>query len=141
MFALGTIVYRAITGDNAFPARTAAAAVYEAVHVHPTPPTRVDPSLPPDLDVVLALALAKQPEQRYVTRAHARPGCRVRWGLPEASRDRAAAIIGGARRTASSRRSRSAWSRYTPRRSCAPAGQGHECCALWRRRRFTRHSC
>lgn len=67
VFALGTIIYRAITGHSAFPARTPAAAVYEAVHREPPPPTRLDATLHSDLDVVLALALAKQPRQRYST--------------------------------------------------------------------------
>jgi hypothetical protein len=67
VFALGTIVYRAITGQSAFTARTAAAAVYEAVHVEPPPPTQVAPDLPRELDAVIALALAKKPQQRYAT--------------------------------------------------------------------------
>lgn len=67
VFALGTIIYRAITGHSAFPARTPAAAVYEAVYRDSPPPTRLDATLHSDLDVVIALALAKQPRQRYAT--------------------------------------------------------------------------
>jgi predicted Ser/Thr protein kinase len=67
VFALGAIIYRALTGHSAFPARTPAAAVYEAVHVDPPPPSSLDASLPRDVDVVLALALAKKPAQRYAT--------------------------------------------------------------------------
>lgn len=67
VFALGTIVYRAVTGVSAFPARHVAAAVYEAIHVEPVAPSRLDPSLPTDVDWVVALAMAKDPSERYAT--------------------------------------------------------------------------
>jgi serine/threonine-protein kinase len=67
VFALGTIVYRALTGQSAFAARNPAIAVYEVVHNEPAPPTDVNSQLPPDVDVVLAIALAKKPSQRYAT--------------------------------------------------------------------------
>jgi len=67
VFALGAIIYRALTGHNAFPSRHPAAAIYEAVHVEPVPATQVRPDLPADLDAVLALAMAKHPEDRYGT--------------------------------------------------------------------------
>jgi hypothetical protein len=94
VFALGTLIYRALTGQSAFPARTPAAAVYEAVHVDPPPPSTIDASLPADLDLVLALALAKKPNQRYATPAELAVDLRAVFAgsLGESSRDRAAAI-------------------------------------------------
>jgi serine/threonine-protein kinase len=94
VFALGTLVYRALTGHSAFPARSTAAAVYEAVHVDPPPPSMVDASLPADLDLVLALALAKKPQQRYATPRELATDLRAVFtgSLDESSRDRAAAI-------------------------------------------------
>ncbi|HTL37467.1 MAG TPA: serine/threonine-protein kinase [Kofleriaceae bacterium] len=94
VFALGTLIYRALTGHSAFPARSTAAAVYEAVHVDPPPPSTVDASLPADLDLVLALALAKKPQQRYATPRELAIDLRAAFAgsLDEASRDRAAAI-------------------------------------------------
>ncbi len=93
VFALGAIIYRALTGTMAFPARDTASAVYEALHVMPTPPSRIVPSLPTDVDVVLALALAKDPKERY-----ARPlelardlGLALCGQLPETTRLRAGA--------------------------------------------------
>jgi serine/threonine-protein kinase len=65
VFALGAIVYRALTGKNAFSSRELAAAVHEVLNATPTPPSRVRPELPPDLDLVIARALAKRKEQRY----------------------------------------------------------------------------
>lgn len=65
VFALGAIAYRALTGKNAFPARDAVAALYEAIHLTPTRPTALVDTLPTDVDAVLALALAKDVGQRY----------------------------------------------------------------------------
>jgi serine/threonine-protein kinase len=67
VFALGTIVYRALTGQSAFAARNPAIAVYEVVHNEPAPPSDVNRELPADVDVVLAIALAKKPAERYAT--------------------------------------------------------------------------
>jgi serine/threonine-protein kinase len=65
VFALGAILYRALTGANAFPSRTLASAVYEAAHHDPPRPSALRPGLPADIDSVIALALAKNVEQRY----------------------------------------------------------------------------
>jgi predicted Ser/Thr protein kinase len=67
VFALGTIIYRALTGQSAFAARNPAIAVYEVVHNEPAPPSDVNRELPADVDVVLAIALAKKPAERYAT--------------------------------------------------------------------------
>ncbi|HUS30672.1 MAG TPA: serine/threonine-protein kinase [Kofleriaceae bacterium] len=67
VFALGAITYRALTGQSAFPARNAAAAVYEAVHRDPDRPSKLDASLHADLDAFMVLALAKQPAKRYAS--------------------------------------------------------------------------
>lgn len=67
VFALGTIIYRAVTGQSAFAARNPAIAVYEVVHNEPAPPSDVNSQLPADVDAVLAIALAKKPAQRYAT--------------------------------------------------------------------------
>ncbi len=67
VFALGTIVYRALTGENAFPARHPAAAVYEAVHIDPVPPSSIDATVSADIDAVVVLAMAKNPRERYAT--------------------------------------------------------------------------
>jgi hypothetical protein len=94
VFALGTIIYRALTGQSAFSARTTAAAVYEAVHVEPPAPTEVAADLPADVDVVIALALAKKPPQRYATPGELARELRAAFdgSLSDASRARAAAL-------------------------------------------------
>ncbi len=65
VFALGAVVYRALSGRDAFPSRKPAAAVYEAMNHHPPALSGVAAELPSQLDAVLALALAKKTDQRY----------------------------------------------------------------------------
>jgi len=65
LFALGALVYRALTGEPAFVANNAAQAAYVALNVQPPPPSKLRPDLPDDVDAVVALALAKRLEDRY----------------------------------------------------------------------------
>ncbi len=95
VFALGAIIYRALTGTSAFPARNAAAAVYEAVHLEPHHPSLLDPELPEDIDRVLALALAKRPVERYATPVELARDLRAAFAgtLAPSIRERAEAIM------------------------------------------------
>lgn len=65
VFALGAIVYRALTGQQAFAAKGAAAAAFEVLEHVPPPPSRFAPELDADVDAVIALALAKRAKERY----------------------------------------------------------------------------
>jgi serine/threonine-protein kinase len=67
VFGLGAIVYRALTGIGAFPSRSAAEAIYEALHSQPRVPSALEPGLHPDVDSVIALALAKALADRYAS--------------------------------------------------------------------------
>jgi len=91
VFALGAILYRALTGRNAFPARAVSAAIYQALHHEPRPPSSVRAGLPDGIDDVLTLALAKRPEDRYARAPHLARDLRAaaRGQLPEESRRRA----------------------------------------------------
>lgn len=97
VFALGAIAYRALTGKNAFPARDAAAALYEAIHLTPTRATALVGALPADVDAVLALALAKEVRDRYASAADfATDLARAAAGtLDDATRARARPLLGG----------------------------------------------
>lgn len=96
VFALGAIAYRALTGKNAFPARDAAAALYEAIHLTPTRATALVSALPVDVDAVLALALAKEVRDRYGNPADfAADLARAAAGtLDDATRERARPLLG-----------------------------------------------
>ncbi|WP_280398114.1 serine/threonine-protein kinase, partial [Nocardia carnea] len=67
VYALGCTLYELLTGGKPFP-RPTAAAVINAHLVEPPPrPSAVNPALPPELDIVVAHALAKDPEHRFAT--------------------------------------------------------------------------
>jgi serine/threonine-protein kinase len=68
LFALGVIAYRVLTGRPAFDGETTAEILYKVVHAMPPRPSEVAP-LPAEIDLVLALALAKDPADRFETAA------------------------------------------------------------------------
>jgi len=66
IFSLGSVLYTLLTGRHAFAANTIAVIVYRVANEDPAPPSTVEPSLPPEVDLVLARCLAKRPADRYV---------------------------------------------------------------------------
>jgi Tfp pilus assembly protein PilF len=64
-FALAVVAYRMMTGSTLFGPNTVASLTYKLVHeAHPPPCTR-NAALPPEVDAVLAKALAKSPAARF----------------------------------------------------------------------------
>lgn len=68
-FALGAIVYRALTGHLPFEATDLVAAIQQVVNDRPAPVSSWRPELPRDVDAVLAVGLAKDPRDRFATAA------------------------------------------------------------------------
>jgi serine/threonine-protein kinase len=64
VFSLGAIAYRAVTGRPAFAASDPALAIYNVMHVQPVRPRELL-DIPEDVELVLALALAKDREKRF----------------------------------------------------------------------------
>lgn len=64
LFALGVIAYRALTGRPAFAGDSEGQILYKVVHGMPPRPSAVV-SCPPDVDAVLAIALAKDARDRF----------------------------------------------------------------------------
>jgi hypothetical protein len=95
LFALGAIVYRAITGKPAFPSRSPEGALFEALHHHPPPASESTSGLPRDVDAVIEIALAKDAKQRYQRASEmARDlAAAARAELSDSSRKRAAALL------------------------------------------------
>ena len=64
IYALGVLVYRALTGRRPFEGGTQEVLMG---HLHSTPPdpSSIDPALPPAFDAALRKALARDPRQRY----------------------------------------------------------------------------
>ncbi len=65
VFALAAITYRALTGKPAFPARTAAEAIFESLNHTPPPPSSVRRELPAAIDAVITIGLSKAVADRY----------------------------------------------------------------------------
>ncbi len=65
LFALGAIVYRTLTGRPAFSGDHVAETMFQVAHAMPPRPSELAPGLPPDVDWVLAIALAKAPGDRF----------------------------------------------------------------------------
>jgi serine/threonine-protein kinase len=66
LFALGIIAYRALTGRPAFSGDSEAQILYRVVHSMPPPPSELL-SVTHEVDLVMAIALAKDPDDRFDT--------------------------------------------------------------------------
>lgn len=67
IYALGAILYEAITGQPPFKGDSVLEVLEQVRTREPTPPTRLQPKLHRDLEVICLKALAKDPRQRYAT--------------------------------------------------------------------------
>jgi serine/threonine-protein kinase len=68
LYALGVIAYRALTGHPAFEGEKTAEILYRVVHSMPLRPSVAAP-VHPDVDLALAIAIAKAPADRFVSAA------------------------------------------------------------------------
>ncbi|TAK09328.1 MAG: serine/threonine-protein kinase, partial [Candidatus Manganitrophaceae bacterium] len=67
LFALGIVLYEAVTGERLFTGNDEITILEKVRKAEITPPTRLNPAIPADLEAVLLKALAKEPENRYQT--------------------------------------------------------------------------
>jgi hypothetical protein len=65
VFSLGAVLYRLLTGHDAFQGASVAETLARILSQEPIPPSRLEPGLPAGLDAVVARALAKKPAERY----------------------------------------------------------------------------
>jgi len=65
-FSLAVIVYETLTGEKPFVADHLPSLLYRIVREDPVPPQRLNPSLAPQVEMVLRKALAKNAGERYV---------------------------------------------------------------------------
>lgn len=65
IFSLGAVAYRALTGRRAFSGAELPQILYQIVHGTPVRPRELVPSLPKEVEVVLSIALAKSPADRF----------------------------------------------------------------------------
>ncbi|RMH38449.1 MAG: serine/threonine protein kinase [Deltaproteobacteria bacterium] len=66
IYACGAIAYRVLTGRPAFTGRDVPAILRAVVYDTPPQPSRIAP-IPPEVDLVLAVALAKNPDDRFAS--------------------------------------------------------------------------
>jgi serine/threonine-protein kinase len=65
LYSLGAIAYRALTGHPPFSGKDLPTTLYDVAYKMPTRPSTHRPSLTAHLDLVLAIAIAKKPEDRF----------------------------------------------------------------------------
>ena len=69
IFALGAVAYRTLTGRRPFTGMGTPQLLYQVVYAQPVRPREIAASIPRDVELVLAIALAKRPEARFPTSA------------------------------------------------------------------------
>ena len=65
LYSVGVILYELLTGSVPFDGETAVAIAFKQVSAVPSPPSSLNPAIPPSLDAVVLRALAKEPSERY----------------------------------------------------------------------------
>jgi eukaryotic-like serine/threonine-protein kinase len=65
LFAVGVVLYEALTGVKPFPGDDVAQVLHDVVHVDPMPPREKNFAVPPALDAVVRRAMSKDPSDRY----------------------------------------------------------------------------
>lgn len=65
LFSLGAVLYRLLTGQDAFSAPSVPAVLARVMRHNPPAPSTLVPGLPSEIDTVVARTLAKDPRQRY----------------------------------------------------------------------------
>jgi serine/threonine-protein kinase len=65
VYALGCVLYNALTGEVPYPRGTVPATMLAHLHDDPPRPTQAAPHVPDGFDRVIARALTKDPERRY----------------------------------------------------------------------------
>jgi serine/threonine-protein kinase len=94
VYALGCVLYEALTGHPPFEADSPLAVAYRHVHDAPAPPRSLRPEIPPGVEAVVLRSLAKDPFDRYPTGAELEDDLRrVRRGeAPLVASDETAAL-------------------------------------------------
>jgi eukaryotic-like serine/threonine-protein kinase len=69
LYAVGIVLYELLTGAVPFDGETAVSIALKQVSAPPPPPSLLNPAVTPELDAVVARALAKSPDERFADAA------------------------------------------------------------------------
>ena len=67
LYSAGIVLYELLTGERAFTGSSFASVIYKVIHSDLPPPSRLKPTLPGNLDALVAKACAKKKDDRYQT--------------------------------------------------------------------------
>ena len=67
VYALGAMLYEALTGRPPFKAATPLETMLQVIHEEPVPPRRFQPAVPAELETICLKCLAKDPAHRYAS--------------------------------------------------------------------------
>ena len=69
LFAMGLVLYEMLTGVKPFAGEDIPDLTFKVANMAATPPSHLAPDLPPVIDLIIARALKKKPEERYQSAA------------------------------------------------------------------------
>jgi len=95
VFSLSAVIYRALTGRPAFPGEDTPRIMFDVAYRQPDKPSLQAEGIPSDVDLVIAVGLAKDPDERFESApALARAlAAAIKRRLPEDVRTRAVALL------------------------------------------------
>jgi len=108
IFAFGTIVYEMATGKKAFDGRSQASLIGAILRDEPQPISALQPVSPPALDELIAICLAKDPDERWQSAADVGRQLRLMQGSSQ-TRLSAASAVHESRAAARLRKERAVW--------------------------------
>lgn len=82
IYALTGVLYQCLTGEIPFPRESDVAKLWAHINADPPSPSRVQPTLAPGVDIVIARGMAKDPRARYGSGAELVCACALALGIP-----------------------------------------------------------